>query len=445
MDRNLFGGSRPTLDEAVHIPIVHNNLKFLKLLSASEETWIPFVKSVPSLLAFESTNLAQSIASLASITAGSPNIRSLQLCLDAPNTEDGRSTSTPSVAWHEKRSENGMRAGGDSISSAERRGSLPKLNLESGLKKRSRKQLQESKRSAISINQKHPARPNYQLANAGYQLHSIRFLTEISVDGAAESVAARLPYFKHLHRIRFSRCQLSDALLSKVAHELKTLRDVDLERCVGVSTIDTLKGSSVARISIKSCPDLTGPINLHGGDFANLEILTLAQLNFVSSIVLYNLPQLRWATLANIESPSVINISDVPRLFDVALDNVLSTQIRVHSKSLCRLYLDLGQSIDSPTSSDGDGGETVAPQASIHLKVANLEKFSWQGERIPISTAVGVISKTPKLQQLELPSTSVEDVQPFATHVRESCPLLKIISCGDGDVPLCNNAPVAGS
>eukprot|EP01122_Echinamoeba_exundans_P010562 TRINITY_DN3980_c0_g1_i1.p2 TRINITY_DN3980_c0_g1~~TRINITY_DN3980_c0_g1_i1.p2 ORF type:complete len:931 (-),score=96.96 TRINITY_DN3980_c0_g1_i1:86-2878(-) len=445
LDRGLFGGSSSNLDNPIRIPIVHNTLKSIKLLCSVHDSIVPYVKSAPNLVSFESTNLDQSVSSLASITARSPNIRSLQLCLETPLTmESARATSTPNPNYrapspdHQRPSQSDSQ---DSLlsSSRERRSSLPKLDLTDDGLHRGGRHRADKKVNPISGKRLNALKSanHYQLANVSYQLHSIRFLTEISIDGAAESVAARLPHFRHLHRIRFAKCQLSDALLLRLKSDLKSMRDLDLERCKGVSCVDSLKGSQLARISIRSCPDFVGPININGSDFPNLEVINLGQLYFVSTLVLYNLPQLRWVTLSNIESPSVINVSDVPRLYDIAFDNVSSTKIRVHSSGLCRLYIDCGQSFDSEsTSEEGDGGASARNAASIHLKVPNLEKFSWQGEDIPIDVAMHVVTKTPKLQQFEMPSTSSEDVEPFKALVRESCPLLKVISCGDGEVPL---------
>jgi hypothetical protein len=444
LDRGLFGGSKANLDNPMHIPIVHNTLKSIKLLCSVHDSIVPYVKSAPSLVSFESTNLDQSISSLASITARSPNIRSLQLCLETPITMDSaRATSTPNPNFRAPSPDHTRSSPSESEdtlpASRERRSSLPKLDLTDGGLHRGTRHHGDKKVNPISGKRlnKIKSANHYQLANVSYQLQSIRFLTEISIEGAAESVASRLPHFKHLHRIRFAKCQLSDALLLRLKADLKSMRDLDLERCKGVSCIDSLKGSQLARISIRSCPDFVGPISINGSDFPNLEVINLGQLYFVSSLVLYNLPQLRWVTLSNIESPSVINVSDVPRLYDIAFDNVSSTKIRVHSIGLRRLYIDCGQSFDSESTSDeGDGASSTRSAASIHLKVPNLEKFSWQGEDIPIDVAMHVVTKTPKLQQFEMPSTSSEDIEPFKALVRESCPQLKVISCGDGEVLL---------
>jgi hypothetical protein len=214
---------------------------------------------------------------------------------------------------------------------------------------------------------------------------------------------AALRRFKHLHSIRLSNSQLCDSTLARLISDITTIRDVNLERCKGVTSLHPLKGSQLARVSVRNCPDIAGSISLNGSDFPNLEVITLGQLHFVSSLVLHDLPRLRWVTLSNIESPSVITVCDVPRLYDMALDNVSTTRMRIYASDLHRLYIDCGKNFDSE-SSFGD------ENASIHLQVPSLQKFSWQGDDVPFDVVMHLVAKTPKLQVFELPLTAMESV-----------------------------------
>jgi hypothetical protein len=425
LDRCLFGSQNGTYDNPVRVPIVHDTLKSIKLLCSTRDTIVPYIKSAPNLVAFEATNAEQSVASLGPILSQSPYVRSLTLRLESPRSGNARAASVPMSnsrrgleQWRVSKSESA-----DSFLSAshpkKRSSAMPKLNLTPGTETRRKEKSPRGENSTFASH----------MLTIGRHFQGMRFLTEISVEGATESVISSLLRFEHLHSVRLSKSQLCDSTLGRIMSSLRKLRDIDLERCKTLTSLESLKSCQLARVSVRNCPDIVGPISLKGSDFPNLEVIALGQLHSVSSLVLHDLPQLRWVTLSNIESPSVITVCDVPRLYDMALDNVSTTRMRIYASDLHRLYIDCGKNFDSE-SSFGD------ENASIHLQVPSLQKFSWQGDDVPFDVVMHLVAKTPKLQVFELPLTAMESVESFTESVKGSCPLLKRISCGDGEVPL---------
>jgi hypothetical protein len=57
-----------------------------------------------------------------------------------------------------------------------------------------------------------------------------------------------------------------------------------------------------------------------------------------------------------------------------------------------------------------------------------------QADDTEINELKETLVATPKLSVLELPAYSVEDVEPMADFLRQHCPLVKVVGCGDGDV-----------
>eukprot|EP01122_Echinamoeba_exundans_P001648 TRINITY_DN11665_c0_g1_i1.p1 TRINITY_DN11665_c0_g1~~TRINITY_DN11665_c0_g1_i1.p1 ORF type:complete len:923 (+),score=151.07 TRINITY_DN11665_c0_g1_i1:550-3318(+) len=435
-DRDLFRHGTHG-DPTTTVSIKHENLKSVKIISSDDDTEVPCVSSAPRLISFQSSSVTESICSLESICAGSKNLRQLKLRLQRESQQQDDEpdfyrlslsatvspvTTPPDTARISSISEPGTRYVG------------------------------KRKHASDLAGFPHADPMRRALVKACQRLDRLHFLSELSIDGAAESLAARLPMCKFLHSLSFSNCHLASPLLARLTSSLPSLRNLELDHCSGFDSLDSIHGMKIARLKVRSCTDLFGDLRFSEDYFPNLEVIRVEQVSAVTAVIVRNLPELRSAIFRNIDAPSRIKVLGTPRLLDLALDNVSCTTISVKAPELRSLYVECGLAADDDPdarvnlkssahiyadSPRSDSRSVImGPTYSLHFVTPKLERFWFEGEDVPVDTTLALAKKHPNLEVFQIPLINIEEIDEFTSMIAVSCPQLRSINCGDGDISL---------
>jgi hypothetical protein len=422
IDRELFGRENLSKSESSTIPISHYKLKQVKLICGFERGIHPVASYLPGLRVFESTDHVETILSLDDLTRFSTGLRRLFLKFDRNilNKNEGISVGL-------SRDDNA-----DALSRSAR----------ALTRKRSR-----SFADAAAVNRSSNSAPSRVFAKKvvahdvpdltlhstsseiAFRLQRLAYLTHVSLTGATDMIVSSLPTFRYLCKVRLCGCDVTSHILAETMSICESIREVALERCRGFDSLESLTCSKLVYLAISSCPDLNSKLVIDGSSLPALEILSISNQPKLGAITVSNLIELRWMTLRQCNAFS-LRISHVPNLLDLALESVTVLQMRIEAANLMRLFLDCARTFVS---------EEVNPDnidVTVHINAPELRRMSWQADDNSVEEALAVFAKCPKLEKLDLPSVSAEDVEPMKDEFHKACPALKSVDCADADVQL---------
>lgn len=425
IDRDMFGRDRLTADFVTVIPINHPKLLSFRIISTFVRAFLPYIEYAPNLLAFTATNHLESVASLEALSLFSLNLRSLQLRFDRNElVQIERENSAPSTR---QMVQDDMPMG----LSASRPIRRKRSNSSNDVNKLVLTLPEIARTKAIvEISSPRTGTPR-RIADLISECFSrIRTLTHVSLFGATERLTNSLHKLTVLAHLTLSYCILPTDTLIRLLQNIPSLRKLDLERCSSLDSIQGVRSNRLANLHISSCNDLIGDdLSFTGTNFPSLEILSVSQQVRITSIAVRDLPELRWATFTRISGAQSIIISDVPKLTDIALEGVTTVKLHVVAPVLHRMFLDCSRTEPS-ASSLNPGPDLDVP---VVLKMPELRRLSWQADDTETDYLLDVLKETPKIEIIELPAYEVEEVEPLYQFLRENCPLVKLVGCGDGD------------
>jgi hypothetical protein len=427
IDRELFGRDNLSKDEAATIPLSHNHLQRVKLICGFERGLHPVAAHLPRLRVFESNDHEETILSLDALSLFSSCLRGLLIKFDKSLLSKN----------------DGLDGAGGPVAASRDVSSLDPLkrSLRALARKRSRsfggsgviRGAGLSSPASIMYSAKKGGNTNLSAMSGSSdvvaRLQRFKYLVSVSLNGATETIVACLPSFSYLAKLRLANCDLQSHILAETLSVCENIRKLQIERCRGFDSVESLTCSKLAYLSISSCPDLRSKVIIDGANLPALEFVNISHQPKLGAITMTNLAELRWVTLQHCNASS-LRIAAVPSLLDLALETVTVFDLRVEASHLIRLFLDCARTFVS----EETGGQVV--DVSIAIDTPELRRLSWQADDTALERAISVFSGCSKLDKLDLPSVSSEEVDLVKDELHRMCPTLRSVGCADADIDL---------